>query len=218
MSRSPGFGALWLDGIGQIVKVRNLTINGGGVAYPAIKLAGSGSLVLENCVFEDLGGPGLDIEPIGPLNLVIKNCRISNSASGVLFKPAAGGSIHATLDHVTIANNSGGGIKVDTADGPVTTDIDDSTISDNGGNGVNAVGGAGGQNIVSIKNSAIAKNLVAGVQSNGPSAGVLVANTLLDQNAAGATSIVNGGNMFSYGNNQVVGSLGAAFNQMAPLH
>ena len=127
-----------------------------------------------------------------------------------------GGSIKATLDHVTITGNSGGGIKIDTTNGAVTVDITDSEISGNGGNGINAVGGAG-QAVVSIKNSVIAKNGVAGVQANGASAGILIANTLLDQNAAGATSIVANGNMFTYGNNQVVGSPGSGFNHSAGL-
>ena len=98
----------------------------------------------------------------------------------------------------------------------MTTDITDSVISNNGGNGINAVAGAN-QNIVSIKNSVIAKNGVAGVQANGANAGVLIATTPLDQNAAGATSVVSGGNVFTYGNNQIVGSAGSGFNHTAGL-
>jgi hypothetical protein len=50
----------------------------------------------------------------------------------------------------------------------------------------------GGQGVVSIKNSVIAENSVAGVQANGASAGVMIGTTLLDQNATGATSAVCG--------------------------
>jgi hypothetical protein len=213
----PGFGAFVMSGIGQSMKIRNLTINGSLGGYPAVKVNFSGTLVLENCVFEDIGtGPALDIEPSGPFNLVIVNSRISGSGSGVLLKPTAAGSINATLDHVTITQNAGGGMKIDTSNGPVTTDITDSVISNNGGNGINAVGGTN-QNIVSIEHSIIAKNGAAGVQANGANAGVLIANSLLDQNTAGATSVVGGGNMFTYGNNRIVGSSGAGFNHAAGL-
>jgi hypothetical protein len=70
---------------------------------------------------------------------------------------------------------------------------------------------------VSIRNSVIAKNGVAGVRASGVNAGVLLATTLLDQNAAGATSVIGGGNMFTYGNNSIVGSIGSGFTASAPL-
>jgi hypothetical protein len=211
-------GALVISAPNEVLTIRNLTISGRLGGYPAIKFTGSGNLILENCVFEDLaGGAALDIEPNGPLNLTIINSRISNNGSGVLLRPAAGGSIQATFDHVRITQNTGGGLKTDTTNGGVTVDIADSVISNNGGNGVNAVAGAS-QNIVSIKSSVIARNGAAGVQSNGANAGVLVATTLLDQNAAGAVSVVSGGNMFTYGNNDIVGAIGSGFTAMATLH
>jgi hypothetical protein len=46
---------------------------------------------------------------------------------------------------------------------------------------------------------------------------VLIATTLLDQNVSGATSVVSGGNMFTYGNNDVVGGLGSGFTGTATL-
>jgi hypothetical protein len=182
-----------------------------------INFAGNGTLILEDCVFADSPSAALDIEPNGPLNLVIRNSRTSNAGSGILLKPAAGGSIKATLDHVVITTNSGGGIKADSTNGLITLDISDSVISDNGGNGINAVGGAN-QDIVSIERGVIAKNGAAGVQANGVTAGVLVAATLLDQNASGATSVVSGGNMFTYGDNHVVGSIGSGFTATATSH
>jgi hypothetical protein len=175
------------------------------------------SLRVENCKFFGFIGAALDIEPNGPFSLVVSNSPISTSGAGALLKPAPGGSINATFDRVTIAQNSGGGVKTDTTLGAVTIDMTDSVVSNNGGNGINAVAGAF-QNIVSIKNSVIARNGAAGAQANGANAGVLIATTLLDQNAAGATTVTNGGNMFSYGNNQIVGPIGAGFNQTAQLH
>jgi hypothetical protein len=204
---------LHLTGPDGTARVRHFTFRNAGFANE-ILLTGSGNLILEDCVFADATGVALDIEPNGPLNLVIRNCRISSSGSGMLLKPAVGGSITATLDHVAITQNTGGGIKIDTTNGLVAAEITECVISSNGGNGINAIGSTY-QDVVSIKSSVIARNGAAGIQSNGANAGVLVSTTLLDQNAAGATSVVAGGHLFTYGNNDVVGSIGSGFTATA---
>jgi hypothetical protein len=214
----------WVDQVdGTVITFRNLTFNGGfagagagGISLTAGKGTG-GMAILENCVFENFSGTAIQIATDHPYTLILRNTRFSNNGSGIVLKPASGGSVNATLDHVTISLNTGGGIKVDTTNGPVTLDITDSIVSNNGGNGINAVGGAGGQNMVSIKNGVIAKNAVAGVQANGANAGVMIATTLLDQNTSGALSVVNGGHIATYGNNQVVGAQGSNFTGTAPL-
>lgn len=197
---------------------RNMTFNGVGGATSAIGVGsgGSGTLIFENCAFANFSGLALDIAPAAALNIVIRNSRISNSGGGIRLKPAAGGSITATFDHVTFTGN-GGGIRADSTDGTVDLDVTDSVISNNTSNGIVAIAGIN-QNIVSIKSSVIAKNGAAGVVANGVNAGVLVATTLLDQNVTGATSVVSSGNIFTYGNNDIVGSIGSGFTATAALH
>ena len=208
-----------LQGNNQVFTIRNLTINGtAGSANAAIKVTGSGTLIIENCVFENFASvSALDIEPNGPFNLVVTNSRISNSAAGVLIKPAAGGSVTATFDGVTIADNMGGGMKTDTTNGPVTVDISNSTITKNAGNGLNAVSGAGGPNMLNLSHDVIASNGVAGIQANGIFAAALVDTTLLDSNATGATSSVNSGRVITYGTNRVLGIAGSGFTGSVPL-
>ena len=213
----PDGAAFYLYGTSQVVKIRNLTISGALYGFPGINVVGSGTLILENCVFENIRGTALDIEPTGLFNLVMTNSRISNGASGVLLKPAAGGSVTATFNGVTIADNTGGGIKTDATNGAVSVDISNSTISNNGGNSMNAVGGAGGTNMLNIHNSVIAKNGSAGVQANGTNAAALIDTTLLDTNTAGATSAVGSGRVLTYGNNRIIGTLGSGFTGTAVL-
>ena len=210
------FGAFILNGSNQVVKIRNLTISGAAGGYPAINVQGSGTLIIENCVFENFsGGIALDIEPNGALNLVIKNSRVSNNtAAGVLIKPASGGSVTATFDGVTITNNAGG-LKTDTTNGAVRVDISNSTISNNANNGLIAIGGAGGQNMVSVSNGVIASNSQAGIEASGGTAAVLVNNTLLDSNTLGALSAVSGGRILTYQNNRTIGSPGTGFTGTA---
>ena len=81
-------GLSW-GGSNETAKFRNVTFTNLGLTS-AIRFTGSGTLILENCVFEESTKTALDIEPTGPLTLVIKNSRISNNTGGVLIKPAAG--------------------------------------------------------------------------------------------------------------------------------
>jgi Right handed beta helix region len=197
------------------VRMRHLGFRNGAASGSELFFTGSGTLILEDCVFTDATGNALDIEPNGPLNVVIKNSRISNSGSGILFKPAASGSIKATLDHVTITGNNGGGIKSDSTNGVVNLDISDSEISNNPGNGINLVGSAN-QNMLNLSRTVIAKNGTAGLQANGATTAALVDTTLFDTNTSGATSVVGGGHVLTYGNNHIVGSAGSGFTGTAP--
>jgi hypothetical protein len=209
---------LQFDNPNQFVKIRNLTFSGVQATNGAILVTGSGTLILENCVFENIAdGPALDIEPIGPLNLVIRNSRISNGGTvAIVLKPSAGGSINATFDHVTVTNNAGGGIRLDTTNGLVTADVTDSVITNNTGNGLSAQGGAGGAAMLSIHNSVIAKNGAAGVNATGTNGAALVDTTLLDTNGS-ATSVASGGRIITYGNNRIVGPAGTGFTGTASL-
>jgi hypothetical protein len=201
----------------MVVKIRNLTFTGLPVGSSAILLNGGGTLILENCVFENFSGAALDIEPTGPFNLVVTNSRMSNNGSGVLIKPASGGSVTATFDGVTIAENSGGGVKTDSTNGAINLAISNSTITKNNGNGLNAIGGAGGQNVLELIHNVIASNGTAGIQANGTNAAALVNNTSILNNLTGATSVVAGGRILSYGNNSIVGSAGSGFTGSAAL-
>jgi hypothetical protein len=212
---------LLFEGANQVVRIRNLTISGAGGATAAVSFTGSGTLILENCVFENFNvsdaGPPLQIEPNGPFKLVVTNSRISNNAgAGVLIKPASGGSVTATFDGVTITNNAGG-LHTDTTNGLVKVDISDSTISNNADNGLAIIGGAGGTNIVNLSHDVIASNGLVGIEASGANAAVYVDTTLLDTNASGATSILSSGEVLSYGNNRIVGAPGSGFTSTTQL-
>jgi hypothetical protein len=195
------------------VRIRHLTFTSANFGF---EFQVGGTLVLEDCLFTDAPNGGLIVTPNAPLNLVIRNSRMVNNGAAITLKPAAGGSIKATLDHVTINGNTGGGIKVDTTNGVVNLDISDSEISNNGGNGINLVGSTN-QNMLNLTRTVIAKNGAVGLQTNGTTAAALVDTTLFDTNASGATAVVNGGHILTYGNNRIVGSAGSGFTGPASL-
>ena len=211
---SAELGSLTINGAGILVTLKNLTIAQGsptGITYQE----GAG-LILDNVrIITSI--TAISVTPTTAAKLVVSNSVFGNNNSGVVIKPGAGGSVFASFDHVTVANNTGGGMKTDTTSGPITVDISNSTVSNNTGNGMNAVGGAGGPNMLSIKNSVIAASGAAGIQANGSTAAALVNNTLLDSNASGATAVLNGGRVLTYGNNSIVGSSGSGFTGPAAL-
>jgi hypothetical protein len=177
----------------------------------------SGTVILENVHISGAFTYAIFAQPTSASTLIVKNCVFDTGGAGVYLKPSAGASLSARFDHVTIAGNTGGGIKIDTGNGPVTVDITDSEISSNAGNGLNAVGGAGGPAIFNISRSVIARNGVAGVQVNGATAAAMIDTTLLDSNTNGATTVINGGRILTYGNNRVVGTPGSGFTGSAGL-
>jgi hypothetical protein len=201
--------------VATAVKIRHLTFSGAGGATSAILIQGSGSLFIEDCVFENFaGGPSLVIEPTGPFNLVIRNTRISNGAAGILIKPSSGGNVNANLDHVTIVENAGGGVHTDSSNGAVTVDVHDSIVSYNVDNGFAASNGGGGQNnLISIADTTIGENGLAGISvSGGDNVQVLVSANLFGQNINGATSISGSAFVGTFGNNRYGGVAGSGFN------
>lgn len=212
-------GAVDVSGSNIVVKFQHVGFSGLAAVTSMVKVAGGGTLIFDDCIFEDIVGTALDIEPTSPFNLVVTNSRISNNRAGVVIKPAAaGGRVTAAFNGVTIADNAGGGLKTDsTIGGLIEVDVSNSTISNNAGNAMNAVGGAGGSNILNVGHSVIATNGSAGIQANGANAAVFVDTTLLDLNTAGATTIINSGKVFTYGNNRIIGNAGAGFSGPATL-
>jgi hypothetical protein len=214
-------GVAWALAMGnETVKIRHLTFNLGAAnsGSSAILVQGGGNLILEDCVFENAGGPALDITPNGAFNLTITNTRFSNNGSGVLIQPASGGSVTATFDHVRITENNGGGIHTNSSNGPVTVDVIDSVISGNTANGFNVTSGSGTQNnVMNIVRTTIADNGLVGIQVGGGNAAVMLNASVLDSNASGATYVGSGGRILSYGNNAIIGSAGAGFTGSASL-
>jgi hypothetical protein len=202
---------LTINGSGITVVLRNFAI----YAWPDGVTVLNGNLVMDN-VHVRYTNAALQVLPTALSKVVVKNCIFDTNGAAVIIEPASGGSVSAEFDHVTIAENNGGGLKTDTINGPVTVDISNSTISNNTGNGMNAVSGAGGANVLNIRNSVIAANGTAGIQTNGANAAALIDMSLLDSNANGALTTINGGRLLTYGNNRIVGSAGSGFTGTAP--
>jgi hypothetical protein len=208
-------GPFTINGTGITVTIKNVAIYNRGA--PAISFNSGARLYLDNVTIDD-NTTALSVQTAEPTTVVVSNSTIKDNASGVLLKPAAGGSVIATFDGVKIVNNAGGGIHTDSSNGPVTVDISDSTISNNASNGFNVASGTGtNNNMVNITRTTIAKNGLVGIQTGGSNAAVLLNASTLDSNTNGATLASNGARILSYGNNQIIGPAGSGFTSTTPL-
>jgi hypothetical protein len=143
---------------------------------------------------------------------------ITQNGSGILITPTGSATASISILRSQIENNNGGGIHTDSSNGAINVDIADSAISNNASNGFNVASGAGGHNnMVSIARTTIANNGLVGIQSGGSTSAVLLDTTLLDSNTSGATDVLTGARILSYGNNRIVGAPGSGFTGPASL-
>jgi hypothetical protein len=162
------------------------------------------------------GSGGIVIAPnSGTMKVNIQDTSAYNNVAGLLSGPTGGAAAHVTIEHSYFDSNLGDGIRIDSTGGGTTeAAIADVSSNLNGGNGINVVA-TNYQSTLNLKNGVIAENGAAGVQASGVDANVFVQTTLLDRNASGATSVVAGSNIFTYGNNSIIGSAGSGFTASA---
>jgi hypothetical protein len=207
-------------GTSDVVILRNLQFNGilgngtGTAGTPGtigVDLLVASRVVIEKCRIFGFAQAGISVTPTsGTMNVKLLNTTINVNTAGVVVSPTGGSTANVAIDGTRIDNNIGGGLKVTGVSGTTANvAINDSTISLNGGNGVNAVSGGSTVN-VDLERVTLSGNAVAGVQSNqsGGTVAVTVGSSMLSHNGS-AWSIVNGGTLASFGNNQVTGTQGS---------
>jgi len=205
-------------GASDVVILRGLFIDGSNNSANGILIQSAGRVSIQNCVVQESGSAGINIAPgVNPIEVKIQDTTVTSNGAGVLIQPIGGINAYVSLDRSRIDNNFGGGVKADGTNGQVYLAISDSSISHNASNGVNTVGVR--KNIyVNLMRDVISQNGLAGIQANLtpslilPSAtyGIYVGSSMLFSNNT-VTSLVNSGVVYSYGSNQLQGSLGSGF-------
>jgi len=209
-----------------VVTLRGLSFEGlgagnGGVGVRGVSFLSGKSLIIERC---DIGnftdasnGAGISFTPSTAAKLVVRDTTIHNNGSsaastaGVVLRPAANGSINATLSDVRILDGNNSGVIADASFGNVTAVIRDSVISGFAANGIIATGGNGAAT-VTVQGSTLSNNgLVGALAQGGPtrtslpavirlSGATITANTQGVQTNGGSASIASFGNNTLYGN------------------
>lgn len=181
-------------GASDIVTVRNLHVNGLGAGVYALLLQTGGTLIVENCVFENFSDIGIGIYTPAAEKVVVRNTSIYGGQLGfrVFQTGTAGVRLHASLDNVTIANASSAAIFVRDGD----TSIVNSFISNS------AIGIEGDTSVqVDVQGTVLSLNTVA-VEFY-TTATVRLSNCQMLQNGQGFVN--DGGAIVSDGNNRLSG-------------
>jgi hypothetical protein len=195
------------------VVLRDLSVDGAGttLGVNGVRFLSGDSLTLENVTIKTQSGQGVDFEPNSLARLIIRNCTIAQATgSGVLIKPAVGGTARVSIHESTITRN-GTGVRVEDNS---NVSIVRSSIVNNTGDGVLSATLTGNGDVVMVEESEISHNSGSGLHTTGGSAVLRVANSLISGNGTGTTN--GGGELCSFGNNQISGNVGNA-NGPLPL-
>jgi hypothetical protein len=189
-----------------------------GLIFDGVNASGTSGIVftsgaglhIHNCVLQGFTTSGITFSPgagsAAMTNLIVRDTTLLNNATGILTRPTGGVAAKVVLRRLHIDNNAGEGLRIDGTggSGAISVAIADSTASFNASNGIDAVSGPGNTTVNVIRVVA-ASNGSAGIlsnQTNGGTASVTVANSMLLANAIGIQA-TGGASLLSYSNNQV---------------
>jgi len=207
-------------GAGDIVSLRGLVIDGQGTGSDGITVAQASAVHIQNCVIRNFehatAGVGIFIagQPGTRLQMFVSDTIILNNGSqagtgAIYVNPFA--SVTMVLDRVRLENNVeglvvDGNASFQGAGSHVT--VRDSVVSGNAGHGIWSTRPVGGgvPTIVVVERTAAVHNAGGGVLADGGGI-VLLSNSTVEYNGTGA-SVVNGGRLFTYGNNLIDNNVG----------
>lgn len=216
------FGQITINGAGIVVKLRNLSIvsttppSGGGSFVPfGINAINMAALIIENCNITGYAtsgaspligivfAPSAFASQLIVRDTVIDSNGLGTNGGGIKVAPASGGSAGVLLERVKFGYNVTA-MALQSFNGPISATIADSSVTASRSNGILAI--AGGQPLnLTIKNSKLVNNVGAAIQSNGAGSTVVLSGSTVTGNQVGL-SLVNGGQMMSYKNNEIFGN------------
>ncbi|MFD9896665.1 right-handed parallel beta-helix repeat-containing protein [Mesorhizobium sp. NPDC059025] len=199
-----------VNGANAAVTLRGLSINGSPSTSPGINgvrfLQGE-TLIIEDAIIQSFtaggsgNGNGVMISPSsGNVSVVINDTKIfrngaTNVGHGILFLPTGATNISALIKNSSIDNNDLGINVANSGSGSIRIAITNTSMSNNDRHGINASGNTS----VNILDSTIANNNI-GLQAVSPAA-IRVGSSMIAGNAIGV-----GGDVQSFGNNQLIGN------------
>ena len=180
------------------VVLRGLDIIGLGTGLNGIKVLSAASVkVLDNEIY-GFTGYGIDDEPVNSVSkLIVQNSHIhDNTGAGVMVAPPASGAARVSIRHNQIDDNGCG---------VVSSSLRASGTSPDCG-ALN--GSAGGAASVNIVDNDMSDHGQSAVLSDGSGSLVRIGRNTITGSLGPALRPINGGSLFSYMNNMVVGNPG----------
>ena len=210
---------------GVIVRLRNLTIHGGGGWIPGIRFTAGASLFVEKCLitnFNDTNARGISFAHSGSSTLFVSDTTITNNVEpstglGIAIEvvPSGTATVRAAFERVRAENNRQG-ILVSAATGQTTQVQLRRQFRRQQSHQRAEHAGSGGNAIVVVDRTSIMYNGANGVIANGANARIFVgSSSIMGNNAGMATNA--GGAVFSFQNNQVINANDSAPTKRAAV-
>lgn len=190
------------------IAISGVVLDGLGIAGTnGIAFNSGGNLTVSDCVIRNFGNDGILVEPITSNQFFVSNTLVSdNGGIGIAIATGGSGVTAGVLDHVRIENNTGNGLDVEGSTQPINMTVSDS-VSANNSNGIFASSNSRNPVVVMARNSTFANNINTGVAANNTGASVSITrSTITNNGTAGWTNNGTGGEVFSYGDNNIDGN------------
>lgn len=193
-------------GAGDVVRIRNMSINGSGNGLSGIRFLAGKALHVENVRIHGFTGDGIAFLPSGTSKLFVKDSKIYNnfsaSGGGIEIAPTGTGGAIATLNRLQLEDNTNGLVVRNAS----MVSIRDSVASGNSGNGIVSISTTDLVDVTiencMLSNNGSAPGSAGGVWSSGPMSVIRVSNNTIANNEYGMFA-GSSGQILSYGNNKV---------------
>ena len=192
------------------VILRGITIDGAGTTpgLNAIRFVSGRSLVVEDVFIQNQnGGNGVSIGNSNNARIFLNNVTMTDGNTGILVDPtAAVGVTNLVIENVRIQNHSATGFRIDTtAPANTVAAILNNVQLTSAANGlvINAPAGGGATGVV-VTDSIIEQNSGIGISAVGTGANARVSSTNITGNGTGVST--TGGVIASYGDNLLDGN------------
>ncbi|MDP2340475.1 MAG: right-handed parallel beta-helix repeat-containing protein [Deltaproteobacteria bacterium] len=221
-----GNGVVVNAGVNDIVRLRGLSIQGGNAGINGVRAIGGGTLLIEDCAIENFKASsafGISLAPSLTSTVLVSNTTVSGNGSGatgggVLVQPLGSAQATVVLNRVTLMRNANNSLFLNTTGntGGITATVRDSVIASSA-TGVSLLAAAGPIGLL-IDDVAIVHHSSNGILVSGANGVARVTHSTITGNVTGVNAI-NGGQLLSFGNNQLIGNgangvfVGAALGQ-----
>jgi hypothetical protein len=196
-------------GANDVVRLRNLSIDGANTGLNGIRFLAGGALVVDNVRISGNtaaapNGLGILFAPSGNSKLSVTDSIINNNiGGGIQITPGPAGFARASIDNTRLMNNLLG-LR---ADDRSVVSLRNSYVIGNERNGILASSATQGAEITADNNqitgNGVGFSTSAGVKSQGPLASIVISENVISGNANGIL-VTTGGDVVSFGSNRVV--------------
>jgi hypothetical protein len=191
---STGIGIAISAGASDVVNLRGLAVDGGNSGSVGLQFNSGQSLNIQKSVVRNFTNSGINFAPSASGTLFVSDTQVTNNASKGILVANGSGAASGALSRITASAN---GVGVFAYGGNVNLTVTDS-VADNNQYGIGASSSA-----VMVRNSTTSNNAVGIAADQG--AVVRIGQSTVTGNGTGLQTS-NGGQVLSYGNNNVSGN------------